>query len=79
MDKVVECILLCTVFLFYVSIFDCKFFLKSVLSLFLSAFVTKSFIWGNGAVNQGYLSYLYILIVTIVLMISGKKWKESIF
>ena len=79
MDKVVECILLCTVFLFYVSIFDCKFFLKSVLSLFLSAFVTKSFIWGNGAVNQGYLSYLYILIATIVLMISGKKWKESIF
>lgn len=79
MDKVVECILLCTVFLFYVSILDCKFFLKSVLSLFLSAFVTKSFIWGNGAVNQGYLSYLYILIATIVLMISGKKWKESIF
>lgn len=79
MDKVVKCILLCTVFLFYVSILDCKFFLKSVLSLFLSAFVAKSFIWGNGAVNQGYLSYLYILIATIVLMISGKKWKESIF
>lgn len=79
MDKVVECILLCTVFLFYMNILDCKFFLKSVLSLFLSAFVTKSFIWGNGAVNQGYLSYLYILIATIVLMISGKKWKESIF
>lgn len=79
MDKVVKCILLCTVFLFYASILDCKFFLKSVLSLFLSAFVTKSFIWGNAAVNQGYLSYLYILIATIVLMISGKKWKESIF
>ncbi|MGN8626783.1 GHKL domain-containing protein [Bulleidia sp. HCP3S3_F2] len=29
--------------------------------------------------NQGYLSYFYILIATIVLIISGKKWKESIF
>lgn len=79
MDKVVECILLCTVFLFYVSILDCKFFLKSVISLFLSVCVTGSFIWGNGVVNQGYLSYFYILIATIVLIISGKKWKESIF
>lgn len=79
MDKIVECILLCTVFLFYVSILDCKFFLKSVLSLFLSVCVTESFIWGNGVVNQGYLSYFYILIATIVLIISGKKWKESIF
>lgn len=79
MDKIVECILLCTVFLFYVSVLDCKFFLKSVLSLFLSVCVTESFIWGNGVVNQGYLSYFYILIATIVLIISGKKWKESIF
>lgn len=79
MDKIVECILLCTVFLFYVSILDCKFFLKSVISLFLSVCVTGSFIWGNGVVNQGYLSYFYILIATIVLIISGKKWKESIF
>ena len=79
MDKIVECILLCTVFLFYVSILDCKFFLKSVLSLFLSVCVTGSFIWGNGVVNQGYLSYSYILIAIIVLIISGKKWKESIF
>lgn len=79
MDKIVECILLCTVFLFYVSILDCKFFLKSVLSLFLSVCVTGSFIWGNGVVNQGYLSYFYILIAIIVLIISGKKWKESIF
>lgn len=79
MDKNVECILLCTVFLFYVSILDCKFFLKSVISLFLSVCVTGSFIWGNGVVNQGYLSYFYILIATIVLIISGKKWKESIF
>ena len=79
MDKIVECILLCTVFLFYVSILDCKFFLKSVLSLFLSVCVTVSFIWGNGVVNQGYLSYSYILIAIIVLIISGKKWKESIF
>lgn len=59
MDKIVECILLCTVFLFYVSVLDCKFFLKSVLSLFLSVCVTESFIWGNGVVNQGYLSYFY--------------------
>lgn len=79
MDKIVECILLCTVFLFYVSILDCKFFLKSVISLFLSVCVTGSFIWENGVVNQGYLSYFYILIATIVLIISGKKWKESIF
>lgn len=79
MDKIVECILLCTVFLFYVSILDCKFFLKSVISLFLSVCVTGSFIWGNGVVNQGYLSYFYILIAIIVLIISGKKWKESIF
>lgn len=79
MDKIVECILLCTVFLFYVSVLDCKFFLKSVLSLFLSVCVTESFIWRNGVVNQGYLSYFYILIATIVLIISGKKWKESIF
>ena len=79
MDKIVECILLCTVFLFYVSILDCKSFLKSVISLFLSVCVTESFIWGNGVVNQGYLSYFYILIATIVLIISGKKWKESIF
>lgn len=79
MDKIVECILLCTVFLFYVSILDCKSFLKSVISLFLSVCVTGSFIWGNGVVNQGYLSYFYILIATIVLIISGKKWKESIF
>lgn len=79
MDKIVECILLCTVFLFYVSILDCKFFLKSVLSLFLSVCVTGSFVWGNGVVNQGYLSYSYILIAIIVLIISGKKWKESIF
>ncbi len=79
MDKIVECILLCTVFLFYVSILDCKFFLKSVISLFLSVCVTGSFIWRNGVVNQGYLSYFYILIATIVLIISGKKWKESIF
>lgn len=79
MDKIVECILLCTVFLFYVSILDCKFFLKSVISLFLSVCVTGSFILGNGVVNQGYLSYFYILIATIVLIISGKKWKESIF
>lgn len=78
-DKIVECILLCTVFLFYVSILDCKSFLKSVISLFLSVCVTESFIWGNGVVNQGYLSYFYILIATIVLIISGKKWKESIF
>lgn len=61
------------------SILDCKFFLKSVISLFLSVCVTGSFIWGNGVVNQGYLSYFYILIATIVLIISGKKWKESIF
>lgn len=67
------------VFLFYVSVLDCKFFLKSVLSLFLSVCVTESFIWRNGVVNQGYLSYFYILIATIVLIISGKKWKESIF
>ena len=73
MDKIVECILLCTVFLFYVSVLDCKFFLKSVLSLFLSVCVTESFIWRNGVVNQGYLSYFYILIATIVLIISGKK------
>lgn len=79
MDKIVECILLCTVFLFYVSILDCKSFLKSVISLFLSVCVTESFIWGNGVVNQGYLSYFYILIAIIVLIISGKKWKESIF
>lgn len=79
MDKIVECILLCIVFLFYVSVLDCKFFLKSVLSLFLSVCVTESFIWRNGVVNQGYLSYFYILIATIVLIISGKKWKESIF
>lgn len=79
MDKIVECIFLCTVFLFYVSILDCKFFLKSVLSLFLSVCVTGSFVWGNGVVNQGYLSYSYILIAIIVLIISGKKWKESIF
>lgn len=79
MDKIVECILLCTVFLFYVSILDCKSFLKSVISLFLSVCVTGSFICGNGVVNQGYLSYFYILIATIVLIISGKKWKESIF
>lgn len=79
MDKIVECILLCTVFLFYVSVLDCIFFLKSVLSLFLSVCVTESFIWRNGVVNQGYLSYFYILIATIVLIISGKKWKESIF
>ena len=79
MNQVVSYVLLCTVFLFYVSILDCKFFLKSVISLFLSVCVTGSFIWGNGVVNQGYLSYFYILIATIVLIISGKKWKESIF
>ena len=79
MDRIVECILLCTVFLFYVSILDCKSFSKSVISLFLSVCVTESFIWGNGVVNQGYLSYFYILIAIIVLIISGKKWKESIF